>query len=127
MTKMKNRVAKKIISSALILMTLIALVFSLSACTAGKEEISARKSGESVEDFVARILTSDVNYQVRFVAASNGYDIMSEDFEDGETPADTTKSIEYAKNVLNDVFDKITFEEKDDKDTFENFVGTLTV
>ena len=48
MTKMKNRVAKKIISSALILMTLIALVFSLSACTAGKEEISARKSGDLI-------------------------------------------------------------------------------
>ena len=126
MTKMKNRVAKKIISSALILMTLIALVFSLSACTAGKEEISARKNAESVEDFVARVLATDINYQIRFVAASNGYDITSEDFEDGAPQdGDSTKSVEYAKAVLNTVFDKVTFEEKEDKDTFENFIGTL--
>ena len=121
---MKNRVAKKIISFALILMTLIALVFSLSACTAGKEEISARKSGESVEDFVARVLTTDINYQIRFVAASNGYDITNKDFVDSNE--DLGANLEYAKDVLNDVFDNVTFEEKTDRDDFEKFVDTLT-
>ena len=121
MTKMKNRAAKKIISLALVLMTLIALVFSLSACTAGKEEIEHRES-ESDVALVARVLSTNIDYRIRFVAASRGYDLTSEDFVDSKD--DLGVNIEYAKAVLTDVAKDVTFEEKEDKEKFENFAIT---
>ena len=123
----KNGVIKKILSFSLVIMTLIALVFSLSACGSEEKEISAQKSGESNADFVARVLATNIDYQLRFVAASRGYDITSEDFKDGETPADTTKSVEYAKAVLEDVLEDVKFDrDTGDKTTFENFKDNLS-
>lgn len=128
MTKTKNRVVKKIVSFSLVIMTLIALVLSLSACGgSGKEEISAMKDGESIENFVGRVLKTDVNYQLRFVAASRGFDITDENFEDGVTAPDTTKKITYAKAVLDDVLLNVEFDkDTNDENKFKDFKENLT-
>ena len=82
MTKKKNGVIRRILSLSLIIMTLIALILSLSACSGGKEKLDPQTKEETDADFVARVLSTDLDYRLRFLAASRGYDITSEDFKD---------------------------------------------
>lgn len=123
MTKMKSRVAKRILSFTLVIMTLIALVFSLSACSGGKPELDPQTKEETNADFVARALSTDYDLRIRFLAASRGYDITSKDFEDKSE--DLGVNVDVAKKVLEDVLANIEFDSTADKTTFEDYKNAL--
>ena len=125
MTKKKNRVFKRILSFSLIIMTLIALVLSLSACSGGKEKLAPQTKDETDADFVARVLSTDFDFRLRFLAASRGYDITSENFEDSDK--DLGVNLEYAKAVLDDVYANVKFDnETKDQANFESYKNNLT-
>lgn len=124
MTKKNSGAFKRIISFSLIIMTLIALVFSLSACSGGKEKLDPQTKEELDADFVARVLSTDKNYQIRFLAASRGYDITSENFEDSKD--DLGANVDFAKKVLDDVMESVRFDSDKNKETFENYRNALT-
>ena len=125
MTKKKNGVFKRILSFSLIIMTLIALVFSLSACSGGKEKLDPQTKEETDADFVARVLSTDLDYRLRFLAASRGYDITSENFKDTNT--DLGVNLEYAKAVLDDAYESVKFDnETNDQTHYESFKNSLT-
>ena len=124
MTKKKNGVIRRILSLSLIIMTLIALILSLSACSGGKEKLDPQTKEETDADFVARVLASDFDYKVRFLAASRGYDITSEEFEDKRD--DRGANIGYAEKVLDDVLESIKFDSTADENTFKNYKESLT-
>ena len=121
---MKNRVAKRILSFTLVIMTLIALVLSLSACSGGNPELDPQTKEETGADFVARALSTDYDLRIRFLAASRGYDITSEDFEDKSE--DLGVNVGFAKKVLEDVLENIEFDSTADKTTFEEYKNALT-
>ncbi len=124
MTKKKNRVIKRILSFSLIIMTLIALILSLSACSGGKEKLSPQTKEETDADFVARVLSTDLDYRLRFAAAFRGYDITSKDFEDSSL--DLGINVDFAKKVLEDVLADVKFDSTADETVFKNYKDSLT-
>lgn len=124
MTKIKNGGARRLLSFALVLLTLIALVFSLSACSGETEKLTPQAKEESNADFVARVISSNENYRLRFAAAYRGYDITAEDFNDSEE--DKGANTEYGKKILKDAFDAAKFDNETDKATFESYMNSLT-
>lgn len=77
MTKIKNRMGSKVLSLLLVVLTVISLVFSLSAC-GSSIEYDDRNADEELTDFIARIIATNNSYRLYFLAASNGYDIIPE-------------------------------------------------
>ena len=78
MTKIKNRISRKALSLALVILTVISLVLSLSACG---DKITYRErpnADADPEDYIARIISTNESYRLYFLAASNGYDIIPE-------------------------------------------------
>ena len=127
MTQTKNRMAKRIISLTLAVLTLILLVFSLSSCSGGSvETIDAYGKEEKDFDFVARVVAIDENYKLRLAAAANGYDISAEDFVDPEVlPENPTANITAAKKVLSDAASVTNFYSESDKNAYEAYVNAL--
>ena len=77
MTKIKNRISRKALSLALVILTVISLVLSLSAC--GETiKYGVRIADETPDNYVARIISTNDSYRLYFLAASNGYDIIPE-------------------------------------------------
>jgi len=124
MTKTKNRTGRRVLSLAVIILTLIALIFSLSACGSDVQKFEKQGKNEENHDFVARILASDKNYSLRFAAAFRGYDITAEDFKDSEL--DLGPNATYAKAVMQNIIDTKRFDNDTDKETFESYMNTLT-
>ena len=125
MTMKTNRNGKRIISLVLTVFTIIALVLSLSACSGDAEKISTRTHAESEADFVARVISTNDTFRLRFAAANRGYDITAEDFQDSAEikPA----NVECGKKILSDVLSSVKFaDEVNDKPTFESYMNSLT-
>lgn len=124
MTRTKNRAGRRVLSLAVIILTLITLVFSLSACGSDTEKFEKQGKNEENHDFVARIIASDENYSLRFAAAFRGYDITAEDFEDSDKVLDP--NVTYGKAVMQNIIDTKRFDNDEDKQTFETYMNTLT-
>ena len=124
MTKTKNRTGRRVLSLAVIILTLITLVFSLSACGSDVKKFEKQGKGEEDHAFVARIIATDKNYSLRFAAAFRGHDITAEGFEDTEEikPSDVT----VGKAVMQNILDTKKFDNDDDKQTFEAYMNALT-
>ncbi len=125
MTKTGNKM-RKILSFALVILTLTMLVFSLSACSSGesKYEKKGDDSTETLSDFVARIISDSKSNKIRFVAARNGYDMTAEDFVDSAEikPA----NVAAAKAVMQGILDgKKKFANDTDKELFEGYMESL--
>ena len=125
MTKSKSRFARRALSLSLVILTLVALVLSLSACTGGgAKKISPQAKEETDASYVARVISTNENYRIRFAAAYRGYDITAEDFEDSD--ALLSPSVEFGKKVLEDAFKSAKFDSTSDKETFETYMNDLT-
>ena len=77
MTKIKNRIGRRVASLALAILTVISLMLSLSAC-GDTVEYGVRIADEEPDSYVARIISTNDSYRLYFLAASNGYDIIPE-------------------------------------------------
>ena len=63
MTKNSNKNGRRIISLLLAVLTVIALVLSLSACSGDEEKLSPQTKEETDANYVARVLAEDNNYK----------------------------------------------------------------
>ena len=131
MTKTKNRTGRRALALVLAVLTIITLVFSLTACGESKEKYRARYEGESIEDYVASLIVKNEDYKLRFIAASRGYDISPEgketalrDVEEGANP-DWAAAIADGKKVIELILDSTTFERERDEESVELFMQTL--
>ena len=133
MTKTKNRSAKRIISLFLAVLTIITLVFSLSACGDKKAAFRARYAGETEYVYVGALVATNESYKLRFIAASNGYDIspkdretVLQDVDSPSAPKDWTAASAEAKKVLSLLISENKFERAEDKETVAAFADALT-
>lgn len=125
MTKTKRSTGKRILSVGLLILTLFALVLSLSSCGSDTEKFEKQGKNETNADFVARIIATSDTYRIRFVAAYRGYDITSEDFEDSSAVLPEA-NIAAAKSLMQEIIDKKNFDNSDDEATFESYKNALT-
>ena len=124
MTKNSNKNGRRIFSLFLTVLTVIALVLSLSACSGDDKKLSPQTKEETDANFVARVLSEDNSYKLRFAAANRGYDITAADFVDSDV--NLGANVEYGKKVLEDAFAKVRFGSDADKETFEAYKNSLT-
>ena len=136
MTKTKNRIAKRVLALTLALLTVITLVFSLSACGDSKVTFRARYAGEddkaeSIYSYVGAFVAINESYKLRFIAASRGYVIAPKDRETElqditpETQVDEEAAIAEGKAVLSLLLEATTFEREQDKDAVAAFMDSL--
>ncbi len=86
---MKMKRTLRIFALLLALCLCAAMVFSLSGCKKEEETLDTAMIDEdegSTVKYFARIIVLDPDAHERFVAASNGYDIEAEDFDDDNLP-----------------------------------------
>ncbi len=126
MTKTKNRSIRRVITLGLAILTLIALVFTLSSCSGSDDKLPPRTAAETADsDFIARVIAaSGDSYRLRFVAASRGYDLTAEDFTDSDI--DLGPNTAYGAKVLDDILNAVKFDNDTDRATFENYKNALT-
>ena len=126
MMRIKNRGTKRLLTAAVTLLTLIALVFSLSACASTTTKYGI-EGDEEVYTFVARVVAQNETYKTRFVAAYRGYDISEEGFTEPETNIDLGCDVNIGKTVLALALENEKFESDEDKAAFAAFMENLTV
>ncbi len=128
MTKTTKRVTKRIISLGLVIFTLLALVFSLSAC-GGSDTAKYEKQGKNEldSDFVARVIATDSTLKLRFIAASRGHDITAEGFVDTDEVKESP-DFTAAKNVMQAILDGTSaeFDNTADEKVFTDYMNMLT-
>ena len=95
---------RRVISLALIVLTLTMLVFSLSSCSeeAKYEKLVSGATEEQKTDFVAKIIAENNTTKIRFLAASRGHDITADGFEDTDTVKENA-DVTAAKKVMDDI------------------------
>ena len=106
MTKTKNRTLRRALALALTVLTIITLVFSLSACGKSTAKFRAQYEGEKIEHYVGSLVAANESYKLRFIAASRGYDISPkenetelQDIEEGQSP-DFDAGVREGKEIL---------------------------
>ncbi len=132
MTKTKNRRGGRVLALALLILTIITLVFSLTAC--GQDEtvppVRARGYEESDVSYVAAVLKTNEIYKMRFIAAARGYDITYDSatgaYTSDKTQAEGGVDVEAGKKVLDDVIKNLSFTNSSDKEGMESFKNSLT-
>ncbi|MBE6634733.1 MAG: YidC/Oxa1 family membrane protein insertase [Ruminococcaceae bacterium] len=128
MAILKNRSLKRIITLLMTAVTMLALVISLTACGGGPGKIGAKSEKESDVEFIARAVANTEALKIRFVAASRGYDITAEGFDD--STVDNTivndPDMEAIKATLLEVAEKNRFKDSDDHNFVERFADSVT-
>lgn len=139
MTKTKTGVTKRIISLVIATLTIITLVFSLSACGGSKNTFPTRvkfvdangvEQMEPDTTYAAKLIATNENCKLRFIAASRGYVIAPNENEtvlqDTEELSSSTKAIEEGKAVLNILIEDTKFTSATDKECIEAVRDSLT-
>ena len=131
MTKTKTGIGGRILALTLAILTIITLVFSLSACGDEKEKFRAKYDGETDASYVAALVATNETYKIRFIAAANGFDMTpngSETLKDKDDGAidDDEAAVTEAKEILTALLDKVDFERTTDKEKVEAFKNGLT-
>ncbi len=118
MTKIRN---SKVLSLLLILLLTVSLLFALSSC-GGSSKLS-KGENESNEQFAAKVLKTDLNLTLKFIAASRGHDMTAENFEDTDE-VKPNPDTDAAKKILLSAIEKQSFDYG--KDTVTEFANNLT-
>ena len=140
MTKTKTGVAKRIISLLLATLTIITLVFSLSSCGGGKETFTTRnevtlENGKKVSEdkfvYTAKLIVTNEDYKLRFIAASRGYVIAPAENEtalqDNTTPVTDDVAIAEGKKVLDLLIESTNFAKESDENCIKEVKDNLTM
>ena len=137
MTKTKNRLGRRILAITVAVLTIITLVFSLSACGETKTTFRARYAGEDdkaepIESYVGALIATNESYKLRFIAASRGYDISPKDnesgFEDIEegAPVNWDSALAEGKEIIGLLLDSTDFTREQDRNSVMEFADSLT-
>ena len=131
MTKTKIRIGRRALALTLAVLTIITLVFSLSACGETKEKFRERSAHEDIETYVGALISQNESYKLRFIAASRGYDIspkenetVLQDIEEGAEP-DWPAAIAEGKEILALLLEETNFKVEQDHDDVTLFAETL--
>ena len=131
MTKTKNRIGSRVIALLLAALTIITLVFSLSACGETTEKFRERSAYEEIKDYVGALIAQNESYKLRFIAASRGYDISPKenetvlrDVEEGQAP-DWTAALAEGKEILSLILKETSFKLEQDRLDVELFAELL--
>ena len=140
MTKTKNRMGKRAVALLLSLLTIITLVFSLSSCGGGKSVFATRNevtledgtvAYESEYAYTAKLIATNENCKLRFIAASRGYVIAPKENEtelqDTTEKSTDDEAIAEGQKVLDILIDNTTFAKESDKECIEKVKNELTV
>ena len=101
--------------------------------TSCSKKHTEKTENESVEDYVARIISTNEQHRVRFIAASRGHDISSyyssnkkeaASFEDSDEIKDPNVGV--AQSILDEIIDADNFKNEASKTEFVNFRDNLT-
>ncbi len=123
MTITKRSSLYRVLSLFVIVLTISALLLSLTSCSSSKKSFSRGKE-QSIESFAAEVLKSNSTYAGQFVAASRGHDMTAEGFKDTDVIADV--NLDAAKKVLTSAIGDSKFDDKDDKGDLEKLADGLT-
>ncbi len=118
---------RRVISLALIVLTLTMLVFSLSSCSeeAKYEKLVNGATEEQKTDFVAKIIAENNTTKIRFLAASRGHDITADGFEDTDTVKENA-DVTAAKKVMDDILKgSKKFGNTEGKNAFTEYMNSL--
>lgn len=120
-----------------IVFMLTALMLSLTAC-GGTSKIDSKATNEETIDFITRVVASNETFKLRFIAASRGYDITADDFNDDDielievtdSEGNTVKvpetkpiDMEVVKKVLTDAANQSKFKSPADAETVTSFAN----
>ena len=129
MTNIKVRFVRRL--SALLLITLIAAfaLVSLSSCsgkTVGK--ISEMGERETETEFVARVISTNPDLKVRFIAASRGHDMAAEGFDDAAIENNTYAgypNVGLCRSILKDIVADASFKSSDSRVFVNDFAEDM--
>ena len=128
MTKTKRSSLHKALALFVIILLTVSVMFSLTSC--GQSTL-AKAEGSSDAQFAAEILKTNPEAVTKFVAASRGYDMDSEDFDDANAKEPQSVDVDTAKRILQDAIKQAKFkfaEEKTDISEYaENLDGTEVI
>ena len=139
MIRIKNEKKRRFFALAMTVITVIALALSLTACggcggNSEKVTIDTQGKNESDMAFIAKVIASNENYKLRFLAASRGYDISPrekeeklQDIESADVKGDPAVGVEAGKKVIDLILENFTFENSEDKTVLEDYKATLTI
>lgn len=127
----KNRTRHSRILSLLALVLIFTII--VATMTSCSKKHTEKAENESVEDYVARIISTNEQHRVRFIAASRGHDISSyyssnkkeaASFEDSDEIKDPNVGV--AQSILDEIIDADNFKNEASKTAFVNFRNNLT-
>ena len=127
----KNRTRHSRILSLLALVLIFTII--VATMTSCSKKHTEKTENESVEDYVARIISTNEQHRVRFIAASRGHDISSyyssnkkeaASFEDSDEIKDPNVGV--AQSILDEIIDADNFKNEASKTEFVNFRDNLT-
>lgn len=130
MTDIKVKFVRRI--AVLLLVALIAAfaLVSLSACSGGgSRKIADRGEKETDAEFVARVISSNADQKNRFIAASRGYDIAAEGFDDSAIENNSyagSPSVELSRSVLKDLVAKASFKSSESRTFLNDYAEDMT-
>ena len=139
MIKIKNSNKRRILALTMAIITIVIFSLSLTACggyggSSDSATISAQTKNESNIAFVARVIASNENLKLRFLAGSRGYDISPkpgedelQDIESFDVKGDDAVGVAAGIAVMNTILEKFKFELSEDKALFEEYKSSLTI
>ncbi len=128
MTKTRNISLRKIATLFVMILIITTMVFALSSC-GGSSKIADKSEKETDIEFVARVISSNTNQMYRFIAASRGYDIAAEDFNEDSIVSNTVilpVKLDVAKAALDEVIQTGKFKKSESKAFLTAYKDALT-
>ncbi len=127
MTKIKNAKGRRVLTLGVVLLTLIAIIVSLSSCSGTSSKFEYDETKETEHEFIARVILQNPSYTNRFVAAFRGYDITSDDHVEPDSP-DVVKvaDIDAGKKLITQIYETGKFKNELSKEVFAEYKDTLT-
>ncbi len=125
MTKTKRSSLHRVISLFVIVLTVAALLCSLSSCSSSKDTLTQGNNTEA--GFASDVLKNHSDSLYKFIAASRGYDMNDESFDsNADAPKKDTPDIDAAKEALKTAITNASFKKTEDKTTIEAYAENLT-
>ena len=131
MIKNKKKISHRLVSLLALILIFTTLTVSMASCSKKYDEI---EDGQTVEQYVAQILSSTEEYKFRFIAASRGHDMSkyystnkAEKAEFVDSSEIKDPDVEVAKKVLEDILEGNNFKRKTtSKQKVQEFKDSLT-
>ncbi len=127
MTKKINGSWRRIAALFVIILIIATSVLSLSSCKSSSNKIEEKEEDQSDIKYAAYVISTNAEQMSYFIAASRGYDMKAEDFDDSKIDPGVIKEpdVEAAKAALAAVIENSKFENSDSKTFLNTFKEEL--